>query len=274
MGEIRRNDERQMDVLTLLREPATKAKLGQALARVGVTPDRMVSWAMTAIRRQPALQRCNPLSLLGAVIQSAQLGLDPSGVTGEAYLVPYKDEVTLIPGYRGLIALARRSGQVKEIMGHAVHKADVFEYEYGLDSKLRHVPSTDADPGPLTHVYAYAKFSGGTVEDGRAFVVLTLAEVEAVKARSRASRNGPWVSDFEAMAIKTAVRRLAKWLPLKPDEYRGFEIAEREERGLVDLAKDEYDVGEAGGDEIPDEQDDGPSLTTGDEAPDINKAPW
>lgn len=219
------------DVMGLLRSPQTKEKLQAALANVGVTPERMVSWSLTAIRRQPKLASCNPLSLLGAVVQSAQLGLDPSGVTGEAYLVPFGKEVTLIPGYRGLIALARRSGKVSEIMGNVVREGDEFDYEYGLDSRLRHKPLNP--DGEVTHVYAYAKMK----DDAAQFVVLTRDEVEKVRASSRASRNGPWVDHWEAMAVKTAVRRLAKWLPLKPDEYRGFEIAEREEIGTPEVVR-------------------------------------
>jgi len=253
MGQI----VKARDVMGLLKAPETKARLQAALANVGVTPERMVSWSLTAIRRQPQLAKCDPMSLLGAVIQSAQLGLDPSGVTGEAYLVPFKSEVTLIPGYRGLIALARRSGKVSEIMGNVVREGDEFDYEYGLNSKLRHKPVNP--DGEITHIYAYAKMSDGASQ----FVVLTKGEVDKVRDQSRASRNGPWVQHYEAMAVKTAVRRLAKWLPLKPDEYRGFEMAEREEMGTPEVVKlDDIEVsdhnpdipGESEDDDIPGEQ--------------------
>lgn len=228
------------DVMALLRSPETKERLQNALANVGVTPERMVSWSLTAIRRQPQLAKCDPLSLLGAVVQSAQLGLDPSGVTGEAYLVPFGKEVTLIPGYRGLIALARRSGKVSEIMGNVVREGDEFDYEYGLDSKLRHKPVNP--DGKITHIYAYAKMSDGAAQ----FVVMTVGEVNKIRDASRASRNGPWVQHYEAMAVKSAVRRLAKWLPLKPDEYRGFEVAEREEMGVPEVVRlDDIEVSEA-----------------------------
>lgn len=244
--EIRRREEREQTVLGLLRDDTTKAKLQASLARVGVTPERMVSWAMTALRREPKLMKCDPYSLLGAVIQSAQLGLDPSGVTGQAYLIPFGREVTLIPGYKGLVALARRSGKVSEIMAHAVYEKDEFEYEFGLDSKLRHVPSRDGDRGPLTFVYAYAKFTDG----GKVFDVLSKAEVDKVRRQSSSGGSPAWKEHYPAMACKTAVRRLAKWLPLQPDEARGFELAGMEESGQSQRFRWDPKTGSTGNDEV------------------------
>jgi recombination protein RecT len=217
--------EKRAYVMGMFQDPKTKQKIAASLANVGVTPERLISWTMTAFRREPNLLKCDPLSILGAVVQSAQLGLDPSGVTGEAYLVKYGSECTLIPGYKGLMMLARRSGHVTEIMGNVVREGDEFEYEYGLDSKLRHVPS--GEPGPITHAYAYAKIKGG----GAQFVVMPYGEIEQVRQLSSSGNSPAWKNHYAPMAIKTAVRRLAKFLPLKPDEARAFELAGQEERG-------------------------------------------
>jgi len=216
------------DLASLLASPNVQKQFAMALPRVGITPERMTRFALTALNRSPALLKTQPTSFLACIVQSAQLGLDPSGITGEAYLVPYKDTCTFIIGYRGLLKLARRSGKIKEAAAHVVHEKDFFEYQYGLDSKLVHKPSTDADPGRITYAYAYAKFTDG----GQAFEVMTREQVDGIKSQSKAGSNGPWVTHFDEMARKTAFRRLAKWLPLEPEDYRAVEIAAREESGL------------------------------------------
>ncbi|MBB5154992.1 recombination protein RecT [Saccharopolyspora phatthalungensis] len=164
--------------------------------------------ALTVVRQSADLQRCRPESLLGALMTSAQLGLEP-GPLGEAYLVPYGDQVTFIPGYRGLIKLAWNSGQLRNISARVVHEEDEFEYSYGLHPDLIHKPARGARGG-ITDVYAAATLLDGGAE----FEVMSVDAVEAIRGRSRAGKKGPWVTDWEAMARKTAVRQLAKWLPM------------------------------------------------------------
>lgn len=230
MGEIVPAEKAKKDLAALLASPNVQAQFRMALPRVGITPERMVRFALTALNRDQKgnLARTKPQTFLACVVQSAQLGLDPSGITGEAYLVPYGDTCTFIIGYRGLLKLARRSGKIREAAAHVVYEKDEFDYQYGLDSKLNHKPFTGGDPGPIVYAYAYAKFTDG----GQAFEVMTKEQVDAIKSRSRAGNNGPWVSDYPEMARKTAFRRLAKWLPLEPEDYRAVEIAGQEERGL------------------------------------------
>lgn len=174
-----------------------------------VSIDRLSRVALSELRTNPKLLGCSPPSLMNAVVKAAQLGLEVGGSLGHAYLVPYKTEATLIVGYRGLIALARRSGEIQSITARVVHENDAFEVEFGLEEKLRHVPAID-NPGPMTHVYAVAKLMGGGVQ----YDLMTKAEVEAIRKRSRAGSSGPWVSDPEEMAKKTVVRRLCKFLPI------------------------------------------------------------
>lgn len=176
-----------------------------------MSPDRMARIATTLLRQTPALARTTPESFLGALLTASQLGLEP-GPTGEAYLVPYGNVCTFIPGYRGLIKLARNSGQLVDIWAEIVYSRDAFKVTLGLHRDLIHEPA-DGERGEPTHVYAAARLRDG----GTPFVVLTVAEVEAIRSRSRASKNGPWVSDFGAMAKKTAIRQLAKWLPLSAE---------------------------------------------------------
>lgn len=187
-----------------------------------LTPDRLVKLAVLATRRVPKLAECGMDSIFTALMQCAELGLEPSGTLGGAYLVPYKGTCQLIIGYRGLIDLARRSGVLEQIEAHVVHEKDVFEVEFGMTPKLRHVPTLREEPGNPVLVYMVARLKGGGIHTE----VMTVPQVEAVRSRSMSARNGPWVSDWAEMAKKTVVRRGCKYLPLSPELVRAFELEE------------------------------------------------
>lgn len=176
----------------------------------GLTPERLARIAVTTLRTTPALAKCSVPSLLGALVQCAQLGLEPDPRLGLAYLVPYGQDAQLIVGYRGMIALARRSGEVASVEAHVVYDRDAFECSYGAAPVLTHTPCLQGDRGEPFAVYALARFKDGTL----LWDVMTADEVEKVRSRSRASKGGPWVTDWAEMARKTVVRRLAKYLPL------------------------------------------------------------
>lgn len=184
-----------------------KPQIARALPK-HMDPDRMARIALTVLRQTPALARCTPESFLGALMTASQLGLEP-GPLGEAYLVPYGTTATFIPGYRGLIKLAWQSGQLRNIDAHVVYDGDDFDYEYGLNPFLRHKP-TRGEAGRASEVYAVATLLNG----GSAFVVMSISQVEAIRKRSKSGNNGPWVSDWEAMAKKTAIKQLIRFLPL------------------------------------------------------------
>jgi recombination protein RecT len=173
--------------------------------------DRIARMALTLFRQTPGLARCDPQSFIGALMTASQLGLEP-GPLGEAYLVPYGNQVTFIPGYRGLIKLAWQSGQLKHIDAQVVREGDDFDFAYGLEPYLRHRPARRGR-GKVTEVYACATFLNG----GSAFVVMSVEDVEVIRKRSRASKNGPWVTDWDAMAKKTAIKQLIRFLPLSTD---------------------------------------------------------
>ena len=182
-----------------------------------MNPTRMGRIATTMVRQTPLLARCTPETFLGALLSASQLGLEP-GPTGECYFLPFRNgksgsyEVQFIVGWRGLVKLARNSGQLVDIWSEIVYEHDTFRYSLGLHRDLVHEPAV-GDRGKMTHVYAAAKLRDG----GTPFVVLTVADVEKLRSRSRASGNGPWVTDYEAMSRKSAVRQLAKWLPLSAE---------------------------------------------------------
>jgi recombination protein RecT len=170
--------------------------------------DRMARIALTTIRTTPKLLECNMPSLLGAVMQAAQLGLEP-GLIGHCYIIPYGREAQFIIGYKGMIDLARRSGNIESIYAHCVYEADEFDYELGLHPKLHHKPATGRR-GEMKYVYAVAHFKDG----GYQFEVMDKEEIEKRRSRSKAAKNGPWVTDYEEMAKKTVIRHMWKYLPI------------------------------------------------------------
>jgi recombination protein RecT len=193
-----------------------------------LTPDRIMKVALTAINKTPKLLECSRESLLMSIMQAAELGLEPGGALGEGYLVPYGNQCQFIPGYRGLISLARRSGQIISIEAHVVATKDTFECGLGLDPFLKHTPAwEEADPGPLRFVYAVAKLKDGGVQ----FEVMSRAQIEAIRAKSKAGRSGPWVDHFDEMARKTVIRRLFKYLPVSVELASALEIQGSAEAG-------------------------------------------
>jgi recombination protein RecT len=190
-----------------------------------VTPDRLMKVFLSAILKTPALLTCTQASLVQSVVQLGELGLDPSGGLGFAYLVPYKGTATAIIGYRGYIELARRSGQLSSVRARVVHQKDVFRVKYGLVEDLEHIPSDAANPGDLTHAYCIAEFKDG----GHHMEVMSKAQIDAIRARSKAADKGPWVTDYEAMAQKTVIRRAAHFWPLSPELGRAMEVDEERE---------------------------------------------
>jgi recombination protein RecT len=219
----------------LLADPKVKSQMALALPK-HMTADRLARIATTEIRKVPALAKCNIESFMGAIMQCAQLGLEPGSALGHAYLLPFGNgkandglsNCQLIIGYRGMIDLARRSGQIISLAARAVHERDQFTYEYGLHEDLQHKPCEDGEPGKLTHVYAVARLKDGGVQ----FEVMSKLEVDKVKAQSKAGNNGPWVSHYEEMAKKTVIRRLFKYLPVSIELQQAVTLDERADAGI------------------------------------------
>ena len=246
----------------LLTDPAIKSQIALALPR-HMTSERLARIALTEVRKTPKLAKCDQASFLGAIMQCAQLGLEPGGALGHAYLLPFENrnrgitEVQFIVGYRGMIDLARRSGQILSIEARAVYEADEFRVSLGLNSDLVHVPAWDAqERGSLRFVYAVAKLKDG----GTQFEVMSRVEVEKVRAKSRAGNNGPWVDHFEEMAKKTVIRRLFKYLPVSIELAQAVALDEQAEDGRpqdnpltidVEATETTHERGETASDDLP-----------------------
>jgi len=204
----------------------------KSIAPRHLSPDRLARMALTAASRNPRLLQATQGSVLKSVIEASTLGLDCSGLLGQGYLVPYKNgklsdqmnrpvyEAQFQAGYLGLCDLARRSGEVLDIRAVAVYEGDEFDYEEGLKPFIKHKPLRDPDAIPngksIRYVYAVADLKAGLQKQK----VMTRGQVEAIRKRSRAANEGPWVTDYEAMALKTVTRQLLKWLPLSPELFQ------------------------------------------------------
>jgi recombination protein RecT len=180
-------------------------------------PDRFIRVALTAMTRTPKLAQCDQASFFQCLLTLSALGLEPDG--RRAHLIPFENrkrgvtECQLIVDYKGIVELAMRSGEVSNIHADVVCETDEFEFDRGV--LVKHKIDFRKDRGEAYAVYAIARFKDG----GEKCEVMTCSDVEAVRQRSRAGNNGPWVTDWREMAKKTVFRRLSKWLPLS-SEYR------------------------------------------------------
>lgn len=197
-------------------KPAIQAALPSVM-----TPERFSRITLSALSANPKLKECTPQSFLGAMMTAAQLGLEPNTPLGQAYLIPFRNhgrmECQFQLGYKGLIDLAYRSGEVSIIQAHTVYENDEFQYELGLDPKLRHVPAKSNRGKPIAY---YAMFK--TKDDGYGFQVMSMEDVtEHARKFSKSYGDGPWQTNFDEMAKKTVLKKVLKYAPLKSDFVRG-----------------------------------------------------
>jgi len=199
-----------------------RAKLAAVVPK-HLNVNRMFRLMNVAVQKTPALLKCTHRSLLASLMQAAQLGLEPDGTLGQAYLIPFwnsktkTNEAQLQLGYQGLMTLARRSGEIQTISANVVYSNDRFLYQLGLNETLEHVP-TMKDRGEMIAVYAVARMKDGS----HAMEVLYPEDIERAKKSSKAADNGPWATHPEAMWKKTAIKRLCKYLPMAVEAQEAF----------------------------------------------------
>lgn len=187
-----------------------------------VTFDRFMRTAVTAVARDPSLLQADKASLFFAVREAASCGLEISGINGEGYLVTRNDRkrntriVQFMPGYKGLIKLARQSGEISTIDAGVLYENDEIEYQRGTDPKFTVVPNWK-DPGEPIGAFAVAVFKDGTYQ----CKVMSVREIEEIRKRGGGGgKFGPWVTDWGAMATKTAIKQLCKLLPMSLTDER------------------------------------------------------
>lgn len=203
--------------------------------------ERFQRVALTAFGSNPKFLNCDPVSFLAAMMDSAQLGLEPNTPLGQAYLIPYGNKVQFQVGYKGLLELALRSGKIKTLYAHEVRENDKFEVKYGLHQDLIHEPVLKGERGDVIGYYAVYHLDTG----GHSFVFMTKEEVLThAKSKSKTFNNGPWQTDFDAMAKKTVIKQLLKYAPLSIEMQKAVvsdETVKSELSEDMSLVNDETD---------------------------------
>lgn len=173
-------------------------------------PERMLRIVTTEFRKTPKLAECTPQSFCTAVIQSAQMGLEP-GMFNEAWLIPYGKECTLQTGYMGLVKCVMRSNDIEYIYPYIVYEGDIFEEELGAMPNLKHKPMHQVN-AKATHYYAVAKYKTGAP----VWEVMSVDQIVAHKeqyARGWQRKDSAWQTNFDGMAKKTVLKQVCKYLP-------------------------------------------------------------
>ena len=208
-------------VVEYLNDAKFQAQIAAALPKF-LDTEHFVRSALTEFRLNPALAECSVPSVLGYFMQAAACGLEPASVLGQCYPVPFNNkktgqkEVQFICGYRGMLSIARRSGEISSVDAQVVHEKDEFDIEYGLEPKLTHKPFLAGDPGAMLGAYVVVRF-----KDKDAAPVIKYMqkfEIDKHRKRSKAATSGPWVTDYESMALKTVFRTVFKWLPVSIEQ--------------------------------------------------------
>lgn len=243
---------------TLLSSTSAMDRIGKVIPK-HMTPERMLNISLSIINA-PAkgsmrLLDCTPMSLLQSIVNLSEVGLEPGGALGLAYLVPYRDPkgqrilAKAMIGYQGFIELAIRSGRIAKIESRPVFEKDDFNIEYGMHQDLKHKPYTKGDPGEAYVVYAIAHFTKeGTVPH---YGHMLKSEIYKIRDRSESYKsalkynntNSPWITDEFEMWKKTIVRREQKYLPKSPEMARAAEIDEEDEvNPMVELNSRPFEV--------------------------------
>jgi recombination protein RecT len=222
-GEIERAEQPPLTELITRMQSAFTAASPRGIEAVQLVRD-----AQTCLRTIRDLDQCEPQSVLGALMTAAQLGLRP-GVLGQCWPLPFWDnrarrkKAQFILGYQGMIELAHRSPAVSSTIGRVVYEHDpVWEIVLGTDDTIRHVPLMDGDRGAPIAYYTVVK----TVAGGTSFYWMTHPDVLAWRDRYAPKNKegrvtGPWSGavgspELNAMALKTCMRQLFKWMPKTP----------------------------------------------------------
>jgi recombination protein RecT len=217
---VKENALAPRDRLQALTEPY-KREVARALPE-GWSAERFIRGLQTVCRQTPTLMESDPVTLIAGFMQLAQLGLTP-GVNG--YLVPFRNhgrrEVQVIIGYKGAAELVRRSGYIEKLTTAVVREGDVFDWELGTTPYIKHRPLEESvEARPASHYYAIAWYKETGVFD---FEVMDVSQTDKIRARSKAGESGPWSTDYDEMARKTVLLRLAKRLPMSDEDRRAFD---------------------------------------------------
>jgi len=216
----------QLDVFMASVLPKARQEVMAKILPAHVKPERFLRNFSIAVNQHPKLLGCEPGAVFNEVSKAAALGLYLDPQLGEAYLITGWVGGKTVPqlrlGYRGLIKLARQSGEIKSIYAHEVHANDDIEILLGTEKTISHRPNfTEEDRGQIVLYYAVVKYANGETD----FEPMTIGQIHKIRDKSdgwKAFKEGkikstPWGTDEEEMAKKTVLRRLLKRVPQSPE---------------------------------------------------------
>lgn len=222
----------------------------ESIVPKGMTPERLIRVGLNATTRNPKLLECSPDTIVGAVVNCGSLGLEPN-LLGHAYIVPFYNskikryEAQFQLGYKGIMELVRRSGEVKAIYAHEVYGGDKFEFEYGLEKNIVHKPCGEEDQSKITHFYAVYKLKDG----GYDFIVMSRKQLESHRDKfTKSQKNGvvfgPWKDHFVEMAKKTVIIKLLKTAPLSIEREESRQVIEaiNQDNGIIKVKENNTGV--------------------------------
>ena len=193
---------------------------------LGADTDKFIQIACNFLDGKPKLLAANRASLFAEITKAAQSRLFLDGQ--EASLVPFKDQVKLMVGYKGILKMVRNSGELASINAGVVYEKDTFEYF--VDEKgehIKHMPTLGKDRGKPSQTYCIARIKGGNEPY---IEVMSEEEVMSCKKVSRAGDDSPWNGPFaDEMRKKTVIRRISKRLPMSTDLNMAINDEEFEE---------------------------------------------
>lgn len=211
-GQIVKPEQGAMNVGALLEQ--NKAQLAAALPK-HIRPDRLIRIVMTELKNTPELLKCSVPSLLGAIMRAAQYGLEIGGPLADAWLIPYKGQVQLQISTRGLLRLARQSGDVKHAWAYVVREGDFFEWGLGDAPFIKHTPALD-DSKPMTHAYAVIKLANGEQH----IEIMTAKAINGIRERSPSKNSPAWLSYEDQMWQKVVCKRALRKVPTSSEDLR------------------------------------------------------
>lgn len=218
-ADLEKSGQRPKTLRDALLDPLQQLEIQRAIP-TGMTPARFTRLALTAINSTPRLAQCTQVSVLAACMQAAALGLEPNTPLQQCWVLPFENrdeqrfDAQFIMGYRGIITLALRSPGVLDVQAREVYAGDDFEYEYGLDEKLRHVPTFDEQAvDDIVQYYGIVRYPDG----GHYWRLVKPHTIEEHRKRSKSPNSPAWRNDYLPMALKTVIRIISPYMPLSAE---------------------------------------------------------
>lgn len=259
-AELEAQGKKPKTLRDALLDPMQQLEIKRAIP-TGMTPERFTRLSLTAINSTPRLAQCTQTSVLAACMQAAALGLEPNTPLQQCWVLPFENrdeqrfDAQFIMGYRGIITLALRSPGVLDVQAREVYAGDEFEHEFGLNEKLRHVPTFDEQSlDDIVQYYGIVRYPGG----GHYWRLVKPHTIEEHRKRSKSPNSPAWRNDYLPMALKTVIRIISPYMPLSAEAVAALAADGTAPTSFDDIVKpddDFIDTRSREEDDPPDRQD-------------------